>query len=694
MKFLNATHNLTFKVTSKIVLIIAVIMVALCLIISTALNNLMTSMAEEKIELLAEENANIATDYLNTLSEKANSLADFVSTLSNINDNASKSLIKNYFTAAMEDERIFGIYLALEPNTYYDDTANGYSFYAYRSETGGLVFENYDYPDYKDGEFYTDPMETRETHITEPYSWTLTNGDVVWLTTISVPLFDQYGNFIGVTTCDVSTDTINDLAYDMGGYETSYSYILTEKGNYVVHSADKQKSGTLYAEEGETETVLNAAYEGERVFFDDINQIYGGDAYKIQVPLNVNGVAEAWSSAFVVSKSEVQKDVSEIIIIVVITCISGIILLILFTAFFLRRSLKPTKNLVGIASDMENGRLSANIQVKTKDELGDLSRIFNRTAETLNGYIFEISEILKEISDGNLTVSVKRDYVGDFEPIKIALTSILCSLNDSFNKINSAAEQVSDNATQVASGAQTLASGATEQASAMEQLFASISQVSNDVQRNADNIHLASDYMRQAGNGVRKSNEYMASLLIAMNGINDSSSKISGIIKIIDDISFQTNILALNAAVEAARAGSAGKGFAVVAEEVRNLASKSAEAAKQTAELITNSITEIKEGTRLAQSTADALTQVEEKTILVETTNVEISEASKAQAVAISEVKQGLQQVSVVIQTITATAEENAAASEELSAQSKILFEEAIRYKTKNQIAQDEGGVH
>ena len=674
-------HNLTFKITSKVVLIISLIMAILCVIISISLTNVITTMSEEKIENLAEQNASITTDYLNVLEEKASSLASVVSTYSSLDESTSKQLTKDFFTSALQDKRIFGIYLALEPNKYYQNTSGGYSFYAYNSGNG-IVYENYGYADYKDIEAYAIPKSTKSAHITEPYSWTLTNGDVVWLISISVPLYDSHDNFIGVTTCDVSTDTINNLEFKMGNYKTSYSYILTGQGNYVVHSTDDAKSGTAYAESGMTEAVLNVSANGERKLFNDENQVYGGQAYKIHVPLTINGVDDVWSSAFVVNKSEVLSSVNYIIKVVVGTCACGIVLLVVFTALLLRYSLKPIKGLVLIATDMNNGKLSSNISINTKDELGNLSQIFNSTAQTLNGYIKEISEILEEISRGNLTVAVKRNYEGDFEPIKTALTSILASLNMVFNEIGLVGEQVSAGSSQVASGAQLLASGATEQASTLEELYASISQVSSDVQRNATNVNLASDYISQAGAGVAKSNEHMGALLSAMQGINQSSTQISGIIKVIDDISFQTNILALNAAVEAARAGAAGKGFAVVAEEVRNLASKSANAAKQTSELITYTIAAIENGTKLAESTASALAMVEEKAALVETTNSQIKEASNAQALAISEIQKGLEQVSIVTQTISATSEENAAASEELSAHSQNLYDQVVKFKT------------
>ena len=675
-------QKLSFKITLEIVAVITVIIAVICAIISTSMMGIVKNMSQEKIEFLAEKNAKAITDYLNTLEEKAASLNSVVKTYANLHPEDSKALTKQFFTSSLEDKRIFGIYLALEPNLYYKNTPDGYSFYAYNSETG-IVYENYDYPDYKDGEFYTVPKQTLKPYITEPYPWTLTNGQVIWLITMTIPLLDSSGNFIGITTCDVNVDTINNLQYDMGDYKTAYSYILTDMGNYVVHSEDAEKYGTAYDEPGEKDQVLSAAADGERRLFEDINQVYGGQAYKVHVPLKVNNVDTAWTSAFVVNKSEVLGSVNQLVYLVIGISVAGIILLIIVSSLLLRRALKPVKSIVTVASGLENGQLASNLQVSTTDELGQLSQIFNRTAKTLSGYIKEISGILGEISNGNLTMSVTSDYKGDFEPIKEALSVILTSMNSTFTEIITAAEYVTLGASQVASGSQTLASGATEQAAAIQQLSASIAQISEDVGRNAQNVKNASVYIDQAGNGVRQSNTYMQSLLSAMQKISDSSQRISGIIKIIDDISFQTNILALNAAVEAARAGQAGKGFAVVAEEVRNLATKSANAARQTSELIGSSIDSIKEGMQLAESTSKALSEVAESAVLVENTNAEISSASQAQAMAISEIEAGLSQVSHVIQTITATAEENAAASEELSSQAEHLNESVSFYKLK-----------
>ena len=228
-----------------------------------------------------------------------------------------------------------------------------------------------------------------------------------------------------------------------------------------------------------------------------------------------------------------------------------------------------------------------------------------------------------------------------------------------------------------------LSQGATEQASSIEELTASIEQVSTQTKINAENASKANGMAEQAKNYAVTGNEQMKEMLKAMDEINESSNNINKIIKVIDDIAFQTNILALNAAVEAARAGQHGKGFAVVAEEVRTLAGRSANAAKETTALIEDSIKKSGEGTRIAKETAEALAKIFNEVNAVSGLVGDINNASNEQAAAIAQINQGIMQVSQVVQENSATSEESAAASEELSGQAEILYDLISQFKLK-----------
>ncbi|HEX3037575.1 MAG TPA: methyl-accepting chemotaxis protein [Oscillospiraceae bacterium] len=352
--------------------------------------------------------------------------------------------------------------------------------------------------------------------------------------------------------------------------------------------------------------------------------------------------------------------------------------------FWLARALsKPINEMAVAAKNLAQGNLDVEISYVSKDEIGSLANSLKAATSRLKLYINDISTNLDLIAQGDMTAEISQEYLGDFAPIKKALYKISSDLSETLKIINRSSEQVNSGADQVSGGAQALAQGATEQASSTEELSATISEISQSVRQNADNVNLMTDYVNEAVTGVEHSNEQMQQMLTAMNNIDSSSNEIGKIIKVIDDIAFQTNILALNAAVEAARAGSAGKGFAVVADEVRNLASKSADAAKQTTALIEDSMNAVKDGSKIADQTAQLLSVVEEKVELVGGTIQKIDKASSEQAMAIAQITQGIEQVSAVVQTNSATAEESAAASEELSAQANMLSKLIEKFKLK-----------
>ncbi len=339
---------------------------------------------------------------------------------------------------------------------------------------------------------------------------------------------------------------------------------------------------------------------------------------------------------------------------------------------------KPISACVKRLQGLSQGDLSSPVEVTgAKDETGLLMEALYTTADSLQQIINDLSALLAELAEGNLTAETEREYLykGDFVPLLDSLRKTISSQNEAMRTIFDASGQVSVGSEQVSAGAQSLSQGATEQASAVEELSATISDVLDVVQSNADNARTAGELAEKASGQMVASNEQMQNMVAAMDEIADSSAQIGEIIKAIEDIAFQTNILALNAAVEAARAGEAGKGFAVVADEVRQLAAKSAEASQNTSTLIEGSVTAVERGKEIADETAARLAEAVESAEQL-TRNVEmISEASAKQASALMQVSTGVEQISCVVQTNSATAEQSAAASEELSGQAELLKE-------------------
>ncbi len=335
---------------------------------------------------------------------------------------------------------------------------------------------------------------------------------------------------------------------------------------------------------------------------------------------------------------------------------------------------KPILNCIDRIKLLANGDLKSEVEiVKSKDEMRDVTIALRDTINSLSAYTEDIVVSLNYIAKGDLTHKITSNFIGDFEPIETNYNYFVDKLSAMFERISIASNQVSTGANQLSDGSQEISQGATEQASSIEQVSGSVKLISEAINKNASDSAEAMNLTEDSEKSMNDCINIMEELVEAMGEINKSSKEVSNIIKVIDDIAFQTNILSLNAAVEAARAGAAGKGFAVVADEIRTLASKTADSSKQTTQLINRAINGVTKGTELTDKTAqllETLGSISKKSYNIITG---ISQASKEQADSISKINGEVGQITTVIQNNSATTEQSAAATEELSGQAELL---------------------
>lgn len=338
---------------------------------------------------------------------------------------------------------------------------------------------------------------------------------------------------------------------------------------------------------------------------------------------------------------------------------------------------KPLVELKQVSEELAEGKLNVQLKKYYQDEVGDVIDSYEKIIKNTK----EDAELAQRIANGDMSMTVVPRCAED--ELGRALKELVETNNDVLVGIKESSFQLSAGADQVASASQALAQGSTQQASAIEQITASMNEIAKQTNENATQAANGSRLIQEVGEEAEGGNEQMHHMIAAMHDINASSHNISKVIKVIDDIAFQTNILALNATVEAARAGAHGKGFAVVAEEVKNLAEKSAAAASETAEMIQSSIDKVEEGVKIADETAASLTKIVEELENVVGIIGGIATNSNEQATAVAQINQAIMQVSQVIQTNSATSEECASASEELANQSQALRTAIARYKLK-----------
>ena len=528
--------------------------------------------------------------------------------------------------------------------------------------------------DYTTRDWYTLVMNKQDSVATSAYI-SVNTGDM--MVTVASPVFVN-GQIQGIVGIDLNMDNLNQMLSTVKVGNTGYITLYDSNGQILFHP-DSSLINTNAADANYSSNMLNAI-EGKEEHSAMLYTRSGTTYYGSTTTIDSIG----YTMLGVMPEAEYVSHTNAILRILVVGIVVCAVLLSAICVFIALSITRPLKRLDAAVGKLADGELDVQVETHGGDEVaklgGNVARIVERLREYID-YIDEISDVLLQIGKGNLAFALHQDYVGEFSKIKDALLHIQGTLTETMTSIAQSADQVNAGAEQIASGAQALAQGATEQASSVQELSSAVQELSSQATDEANKAVEAGEFLMRIRGEVEKSNEQMELMRKAMADISVQSSAIRGIIKTIDDIAFQTNILALNAAVEAARAGSAGKGFAVVADEVRNLAGKSAEAAKKTNELIENSVHAVKHGEELTQTTAESLSVVADGTNQIVETIHNVAEAYRAQADRLTEISSGVDQISNVVQTNSATAEESAAASQELSGQASMMRQQVSQFK-------------
>jgi methyl-accepting chemotaxis protein len=584
--------------------------------------------------------------------------------------NAVEWRMNNYWTALME-AAASDIFRQSAPDapeliSIREELAQRNGFlYTGKMDASGLSSTGYDYGK----EDYFQQCKTTM----KPYISDIMNDGQQMVFLLEVPIIEN-GRFEGIVYGSINADFLSDIVVNLAMGSDGVAYVLDKKGNVIGHrdsSVVAQGSNMIEAAKTDSSAADVAAVnqrmiQGETGF--GAYQFYGDNKLVGFAPI---GGYQEWSIAIEASQREFKSTLDRSILLTILVIIFVVIATFPIAVRVGQSISNPIRACVTRLEKLAGGDLQTPTPVVTsKDETAELTSALETTIFRLNDILQDVSQHLDKMGQGDFHEDITHTYYGDFVTMEKSIQAIRSSLKETLLQISQSAETVADSAVQVSNGAHSLSQGATQQASAVDELSSTIASIEENAKQTAAAAEEAGDFINQAGAQLGVSVEYVKALNTAMEKISTSSTEIGKIINTIENIAFQTNILALNAAVEAARAGNTGKGFAVVSDEVRNLATKSDEAAKATKELIESSIAAVKEGSQVVSQVTQSL---DKTSSIAENVTIKMNavvEAVENQTTAISQVSVGIDQISSVVQNTSVTSQTSAATSQDLSEQS------------------------